>query len=509
MCVIPDGDRAGEPFLLTDEMALHVLWHYRLTPDGEPSPAVPDVSGGRWFSERGSQLVRPQKWGKGPFSASFCCVEALGPVVFDGWDAQGEPVGRSWPTPLIQVTAMSEDQTDNIWLPLLAMIRRGPLVEEIPDTGETRINLPDGGRIEPTTSAGTSRLGNPIKFVAQDETHSCTQRNGGIKLMQTQRRNLAGMGGRFLETTNGWDITERSMAQISNDTPVSMFVNYPEPPPGSVKNKRERRKVLRSVYGDSLTSRGGWVDIDRIDHEIESLLPTDPAQAERFFLNRREAGSAKAFDLGRWNENADTTYVPDDGALITVGVDGARFDDALAMIATEIDTGFQWPIRILERPPAAADDYEHDFEDADGAMVDIWERFEVWRAYIDPQKIELLVDRWQGRWGKERVIEWYTNRPKPICYAVRNYKTAIAAGDFKHDGNEVFARHIGNTNRKPENVKDDDGRPLHSVCKVKPGSHLKIDAAVAAIISYEARSDAIASGAKSMRRRWAPPVRMR
>ena len=32
-CVIPDGDRAGAPFVLTDEQARFILRHYRLEPD--------------------------------------------------------------------------------------------------------------------------------------------------------------------------------------------------------------------------------------------------------------------------------------------------------------------------------------------------------------------------------------------------------------------------------------------------------------------------------------------
>src|SRR5690349_12871538 len=94
-CAIPDGQRMGEPFLLTDEQLRCLLWHYRIDPDT-----------GRFVYFRGSQLTRPQKWGKGPFSAAFICAEAHpeAPVLFDGWDASGEPVGRPWPTPHIQVT---------------------------------------------------------------------------------------------------------------------------------------------------------------------------------------------------------------------------------------------------------------------------------------------------------------------------------------------------------------------------------------------------------------------
>jgi hypothetical protein len=86
---------------------------------------------GRWrlpfVYVRGSQLVRPQKWGKGPFASAIICAEAApdGPVLFDGWDADGQPVGRPWATPHIQVTAASEDQADNVWGALLPMIERG------------------------------------------------------------------------------------------------------------------------------------------------------------------------------------------------------------------------------------------------------------------------------------------------------------------------------------------------------------------------------------------------
>src|SRR4051794_6938559 len=95
-CVIPDGARAGDPYVLTDEMVRNLLWVYRLDPGT-----------GRFVYDRGDQLVRSQKWGKGPFSSARICAEGHpdAPVLFDGWDAAGEPVGRGWATPHIQVTA--------------------------------------------------------------------------------------------------------------------------------------------------------------------------------------------------------------------------------------------------------------------------------------------------------------------------------------------------------------------------------------------------------------------
>jgi hypothetical protein len=142
-------------------------------------------------------LVRSQKWGKGPFSAARICAQAAGPVLFAGWDANGEPVGMPWATPHIQVAAIAEDQTDNIWRALKPMIELGPLASVIPDTGLERINLPGGGLIEPVTSKALTRLGARITYVELDEPHLMTRRNGGDKLADTMRRNVAGMGGRW------------------------------------------------------------------------------------------------------------------------------------------------------------------------------------------------------------------------------------------------------------------------------------------------------------------------
>jgi hypothetical protein len=48
----------------------------------------------------------------------------------DGWDAAGQPVGKPWSTmltPLVHIAAVSEEQTNNTWQPLLEMLREGPV----------------------------------------------------------------------------------------------------------------------------------------------------------------------------------------------------------------------------------------------------------------------------------------------------------------------------------------------------------------------------------------------
>ena len=292
-CVIPDGDHGGAPFLLTDEMWDFLLNHYRLKIEAKVGQLAPA------FQYRRSILVRPQKWGKGPLTAAIICAESLGPVVFDGWDAAGEPIGRPHATPRIQIAATTDDQTENVYGHLLPMIQRGPLADMIPDAGVTRINLPFGGWVEPVTSKATSRLGQPITFAIQDETGVWTKANGGHALARTQRRGLAGMSGRSIETTNAWNPAELSTAQLGFESKVlDIYKDYHIPPLGlSYKNKAERRKIHRHVYGDSW-----WVDLDAIEAEAAEIMETDPADAERFFGNRVVAGSDAWLPPGLWEK---------------------------------------------------------------------------------------------------------------------------------------------------------------------------------------------------------------
>jgi hypothetical protein len=497
-CAIPDREMVGEPFLLTDEQLRFILNFYRLIPET-----------GEFYYSRGAQLTRPQKWGKGPLSAALICAEAAGPVTFSHWNDEGEPEGKPWPTPIIQVTAVSEDQTANVYSALLPMIELGALNAEIEDTGLGRINLPNGGRIEPVTASGRSRLGQRVTFINQDQTESWLQSNGGRVLADNQRRGIAGMGGRWLSTPNAYDPAEESVAQYTAEHEKDgVYHDDVEPPANlSVRNKADRRKALRIVYGDSIagtrdTVKGaldGWINLDRIDTEIEALLGRDPAQAERWFLNRKRAAESAAFEYEKWEEQA-SDYRAEPGAFIVLGIDGARFVDSLAVIATEVETGFQWPVGIWERPENAGDDYEHPMAEVDGAIQETMDEFDIWRAYVDPGSaagnIETLLEKWQGRWGEDKFMPWLMSRPKQTAQAVGTFAAAISTAEVSNDGNKTFASHIKNTVRRKITAKDDEGRPLWSIGKDRPDSPRKIDAAAAAVISWEARGDAIAKNAE-------------
>ncbi|MFG3050333.1 hypothetical protein ACGFZP_05165 [Kitasatospora sp. NPDC048239] len=485
-CVIPDGDRAGEAYRLTDEMWTFLAHHYRLRPGAQAGQRAPA------FAYRRSQLVRPQKWGKGPFSAALICAEGIGPVLFDGWDADGEPVGRPWPTPLIQIAANSEDQTANVYAALQPMIELGPLADLIPDTGDTRINLPGGGRIDPVTSRARTRLGQRVTFVVQDETGLWTVASGMVQVAETQRRGLAGMGGRSVETTNAWDPSEDSVAQRTAESRVEdIYRDHRLADPHlNYKLKRDRRKIHRAVYGDSAKPRTGWVDLDAIEAEAAELVEKDLAQAERFFGNRVTAGVGTWIERAVWDTLAEAREVPR-GTRVTLGVDGSDLDDWTGFRCETLD-GYQFtPVYGPDRRPCVWDPAEWGGQvprlEVQAAFDEVMRYYDVVRAYIDPPYWETETDAWAETWG-DRVVRWYTQRVTQMHAAAERLVTDVTKADtvLRHDGCPTASAHVGNARKA--------ARPGGKYVLRKASVHQKIDVAVCSVLAHEAAGDAVAAG---------------
>lgn len=481
-CVVPDRELAGQPYLLTDEMWRFLAHHYRLRPG-----AVAERPAMAWRYRR-SQLVRPQKWGKGPFSSSIICAEAVGDTVFAGWDADGEPVGRPWPTPFVQITATSDDQTDNVYDALVPMIELGPLADLIPDTGETRINLASGGEIKPVTSNAISRVGARITFALQDETGFWVKANKGHDLADAQKRGLAGMGGRPMETTNAWNPTENSVAQQTSESGVDdIYRDHVQAPKSlSIRNKVERRRLLKAVYGDSW-----WVDLDRIDAEVVELLDRgEDGQAERFFGNRVKAGRSAWLRDGLWEAGRRPRPV-ERGTKVCLGFDGSETDDWTAITAETLDGYAFTPTYGPDRRPAVWDPAEYGgripVTEVNAAMEEIQHTYRVLRAYCDPRAWRSEIETWQLTYGEKKIIIWETNRITQMHAALLRFVQDLANGGITNDGDRITTLHVGNAIKVP--------KPGERYILGKQSQHQKIDKAMTSVLAHEARCDAVAAGA--------------
>jgi hypothetical protein len=81
-CCHGPGDIQGEPIELDDEWLRFLVHAYRIDPE----------TGRRIYDE--GVLSRPKGRAKSELAGFVGIAEAFGPVRFDGWDADGQPVGR-------------------------------------------------------------------------------------------------------------------------------------------------------------------------------------------------------------------------------------------------------------------------------------------------------------------------------------------------------------------------------------------------------------------------------
>jgi hypothetical protein len=506
-CVVPDGFRKGAPFEMYDWQLWCTVNHYRIRPGTRWQPDNPILAPA--FHYRRSQVVAPQKTGKGPWSATLCALEGVGPALFAGWAGDddgyacsdhgcgcgweyayqpGEPMGMPWPTPLIQITATSEDQTDNIYRPLQSMIRNGPLAYQM-RVGESFIRLPNEGRIDVVTSSAQSRLGNPLTYAPQDETGLWTEVNKMDRVATTQRRGAAGMGGRTMETTNAWDPSEDSVAQRTAESTRPDIFRFHRPPPAGLSylNKAERRRIHRHVYQGSR-----HVNLDAIEAEAAELLEKDPVQAERFFGNRIVYGAGTWLNGDLW----DGCKVPPRrlgfGTQVVLGFDGSDTDDWTA-IRAETQDGYQFtPTYGPDKRPAIWNPAEWGGQvprlEVEAAIEEVFSWYKVVRAYMDPPYWETEIDRWSARYGDKCVVRFETYRPVQMWGALQRLYTDVARADpsFTHDGCKITATHVRNARKL--------ARPSQRYVLGKPSQAQKIDACVTSVLAHEAAGDVTAAG---------------
>ena len=454
----------------------------------------------------GREMIPTCNTGKGPWSAAEATFEAVGPCLFAGWARGGEvyrceddgcgcgfefvyepgdPMGMVRPTSLIQLLATSEDQVDNVYRPLQTMIRRGPLSERML-VREGFIRLPNDGRIDPVTAAANSKLGNPINFAVMDESGLYTARNKLLKVSQTMRRGLAGMGGRSIETTNPWDPMENSQAQQTFEARAAdIFRFYRRPPANlSYKNKRERRQIHEFVYAGS-----PWVDLNAIEAEAAELLETDPTQAERFFGNRLVQGLGSYMQEALWDATERPRVVAD-GERVAGGFDGSRSGDWTALRLETAD-GYRFtPTYGPDKRPTFWDPAEWGGRiprsEVNAAVAEVFARFKVARFYVDPRHWETQADQWALEHGDDVVVVWPTNQIGRMFEALSRFLEDTAEQATTHDGDPTAKVHALAARKL--------AKPGDKYILGKPAESQKIDILMADVLAHEAAADQRAEG---------------
>jgi hypothetical protein len=466
---LPSPADSTKPLVLTDEQARIVLDWYELDEEGE-------------FAHRRGRLEMAKGWGKSPLLAAIALAEFVGPTSFGGWNGKREPIGMPSHRPVVEIAAVSEDQTDNTYSALYEMLTAndGRAAKALGiDSGRTRLFLRDRpGTLRPVTASSGSREGARLTFAVLDETHLWTRQNGGHKLANTLRRNAAKMGGRTFETTNAPVLGEKSVAEesgngvepgvlhIARRPAVEPTLDWPEP---------DLRKALVETYGDST-----WAPIDRFMAEI-----ADPAtswdDALRFYFNVRTAGVARAVAPRHWDDLAKRVDVPA-GTRIGLGFDGSDYHDATVLRGCTTD-GYSFVLGVWSRPPGALE-WQVPREEVHQAVAEAFARYDVGRMLCDPPRWRDEIDKWGEAYGSEVVLGFDTNSARRMAPAVDRWLTAIRAGQHTHDGDQFSSDQIKATRLKKVRVADaEDDRTMYILEK---DGRIGNDSAVADVLAFEA-----------------------
>lgn len=503
MLAAPDrGDY--EPFLLYPEQEDFVLRYYEINP----------ATGKRRF--RRGVISRPRGWGKSPFLAALAIVEALGPVLPDGWDSQGQPVGKPWSevrTPLVQIAAVSETQTKNTWSPLLEMLQ-GPVIDAYPglEPLDTFVNLPRG-RIEPITSSARTVKGNKPVFAVLDQTEEWVRSNRGNRLAETMRINAAKIGGTTIESPNAFIPGEGSVAEESaafwakiregRARDDGLYYDHREAPPETDMTDRvSLLSGLTYTYGDSADRNGGHVDLDTLVATIWDPS-TDPQTARADFLNQITHASDSWISQPEWAGVAAADKVVGRGEEIVLGFDGSRrrnrgVTDATALVGCRVSDGHLFLLGCWEQPDGPfGQDWQVPTIEVLAAVEDAFREYKVVGMYADPARWESHVAKWEADHGRrlklksstQHPIEWWMTggRSNQIVRALEKFRSSVVDGELSHDGSSVLTRHILNARRR-------ESRSGIQIMKEHPDSPRKIDAAIAAVLAWQARVDAMAKG---------------
>ncbi len=502
--VFGPGDLRGEPARLDDEQRLFIYRFYEIHPKGSPR------EGKRRFQRCAISLRKGTR--KTELLAWIAAVELHpeAPVRCDGFRKVGgiwEPVGRPVTDPYIPLVAYTEEQSDELaYGALLAMLGHDNCawVNDF-DLGLTRIMRLDGaGKVVSLATAPDSRDGARTTFEGFDETHRLTlprqRETHKVMLANLLKRPIADPWA--LETSTMYKPGEGSVAEGTHDYARKVKAGevrdtrlYYYHRQASDKHNLDTREGLTAAVVESSGITAEWSDVEGIVAQWDDP-DADKSYLIQTWLNMPVRATARAFDLEVWKTLVKRIDVVERnprkrarGAEIVAGFDGSRTDDSTALVATEIANGHQWPLGIWY-----PEDGRIPREKVIVAIDDMFERYEVRYLYADPPKWETQLSELMAKYGDDRIVEAWTYKDRQMAEWVRSYTSAIVHREVSHSGDERLTEHIGNACRRYVNARDEDGHQLCVITKERPDSPHKIDGAVAAVLSWAARMQALAAG---------------
>jgi len=517
-CVHGPGDVSGRAVRLDDELAEITVDCYAL-----------DGTGRRLYDS--AFISRAKGRDKSGHAGRLVLFEALGPARFAGWATggeqfcwrdfrytyqAGEPMGRRVVSPFIRCLATEETQAGNTYDTVYDNLTEGPLAEGLGSNaaGLTRVLLPGGGEIVPSTASNAAKDGGRETFAVFDETHlyvlpelrrmyATVRRNAGKRrdaqpwTLETSTMYVPGAGSVAEETHHA----AKAIRENKTKRARLFFDHRSAPADVDMADEAALSAALTEAYGPFAQN----MDLERIIDEIWDPR-NDPADSRRFWLNQPSSALDSWIAEHEWAARADASIVVDSADAVTLGFDGSRqrsrkVTDATALIGCRVSDGHVFALGVWEQPQGpAGDEWQVPVLEVEAAVAAAFERFRVVGFFADPAKWESYVAGWEARYGgavavkasRDHPFQWWMTggRHTVVVKALEQFHSAVIDGAMTHDGSYALTRHALNVRRRPT-------RAGLQIAKEHPDSPRKIDAAVAAVLAYAARLAALASGVGS------------
>ena len=580
------GDVQGQPVRHDDEYTGFLVDCYALGEDGR-----------RLYDS--VFISRPKGCDKSGIAARLAGFEAVGPcrvlretpdptspprfakggeVYQDPWGLgfsyvyePGEPMGRPVQTPFIRCLATEEDQAGLVYDSILYNFQKGRLAAALDrrdDAANSRILLPGGGEITPSTSASASKDGGKETFVPFDESHLYVTRELR-QMYKTVSRNLPKRSAIAetwsLETTTMYDPNEKSIARDTYDLAEEirrrqetgkmgnlaerLLVDHRwgEIAESDIADREKLKAAVTEAYGEAADVNGGWVRIESI---VEMFYDPrhDIAELIRYYLNDRHTAAGaflEAYILKAIGPARDEKIPPlQAGDVITLGFDGSRGrtggkvkPDATALVAFRLRDRCLFELGVWEAGPHSAEwaEWGPPVPLIDALVRQTFRTYGVAGFYADPAGWRDLVGTWEadlvplmtpnavkapkqpferwmtggGRFWAESAIEAFEEAAISSAEVLARQRAKERGAELevpalRHAGGVKILEHLLNARRGLH-----QGRL--ALVKQSSDSSLKIDAGIASVLAHKAGLDAIAAGAGQAKKRVAvqAPSRLR
>lgn len=393
-------------------------------------------------------------------------VELIGPSQFSHWDSNGNPVGKPHPDAYVQVTAVSESQTENtrdVFPGLIPQRTRAAFNMDV----QKEIIYANGGRQKLRTMSANFRSaeGGRVTFAIANETHHWTPGQRGPDFYNVITNNLTKVQGRLLCITNAYEPGEDSVAQRIREEQEKVWAGLSKPSgwlydsleahPDSPLSEAWAPFIVSTIRGDA-----HWLNVEDIVSEIQDGSKT-VASKRRMWFNQIVSTGDSLVSVAQWDGILQPGCYGDkrdlaQGDEIVMGFDGSKTDDATALVAIRIRDNLIVPLGIWQNPDPALP-WHVPVAEVESEVHLAFASYRVRAFFSDTAYWESQVDGWSDLYREQLLIkasarstvgfDMRGNKAR-ISQTTEAFVASIADKRLRQNGHRLMRIHVLNTKRR-------------------------------------------------------------